>query len=119
VVNADVTIPADVAKHLAAVLRSPEPFPLGMEEQLADLLDPRPVSLRDECITVMQRRFRVYDLNAAETEAVVDALLAVVKARIETLPQTSVVRRGFIGDVVTRERGLLLDDVLALFRDDQ
>ncbi len=79
----DVTIPADAAKAQATVLRGAARTlgdkPLAAELlAAADLFDPRPVSLRDECIEVAATRIGV--------ERTVDAVLAVVRRRIEALP---------------------------------
>ena len=88
----DVTLAPGVARELATFLRTR----FGQPEAVAwaDLLDPRPVSLRDEALDAYRRA-------PAHDFAEVDAVLAVVKARIEALP--------FAADV---------HDVLALFGDE-
>ncbi len=87
----DVTIPADVARRMADHFRNVEverrrdgyQGPATLASEWADLLDPRPVSLRDEVADALAH------LNVGRREAWVrdaDAVLAVVRRRIEALP---------------------------------
>jgi hypothetical protein len=96
----DVTIPAETARDIAAYLRGRAPGLPSFGAGWVDLLDPRPVSLREACVNAM------HDVEPDADRAVVDAVLAVVKARIEALPTRAMTPM------------LLRDDVLALFGDE-
>jgi hypothetical protein len=107
-----VEIPADVAKSwaeadrlLAADLASQGGYPATVSALLrrADLLDPKPPTLRD---AVAQA---VYDssvptVDRPEALLVADAVLAVVKARIEAVPGY-----GMAGVLTSHYRRAVLD----------
>ncbi len=78
----DVTIPADVAKRMAEYLRRGpgQNSPAGPFLGWADLLDPKPPTLRDEVAAALA------DCGITATyEHRAPLVLAVVKARIEAL----------------------------------
>lgn len=67
--SGDVTIPADVAKQFAALLRSDAAsLPGDDAERFADLLDPKPPTLREQ----------IRNLIDAEDDELPNAVLAVI-----------------------------------------
>lgn len=79
--SADVIIPADVAKDIAAHFRKVNAGPNSRNEKWADLLDPQPPSLREqaaEVATAEAKRLSGMALAQAYRLPVADAVLAVV-----------------------------------------
>ncbi len=109
----DVTIPADVAREAAAVIRSLSLHPDDPARRLPDLLDPKPPTLRDEAIAEAKVAHRLPGDCATN---ITDAVLAVVKARIEALPYGPYTVASSDG---RWSHGVLCrTDVLALFGDE-
>jgi hypothetical protein len=119
----DVTIPAETARDIAAYLRGRAPGLPSFGAGWVDLLDQKPVSLRDEvaaaAVSALVDAHRLPEWMQAPAlgrdmrplgALVAPAVLAVVKARIEALPDV-------LGDDV-RASLLLRRDVLALFGDE-
>jgi len=71
------TIPADDARQIANILRQVN------YASWADVLDPKPRSLRDEVVDAVSK-------HPTDDYAATDAALAVVKARIDALPYVTV-----------------------------
>lgn len=100
-----------VANLLARKARG---LPLTPDERqrVIDYVAPeRPTLLREELRAALDRRFSAYRLSTLECEATIDAVLAVVRRRIEALPHSHrrhVASLDYI-DSLTRA------DVLALF----
>ena len=86
----DVTIPAEVARRIAGVLRfhaeTVPRSPAGEQwSALADLLDPPPESsLRDEALSIVR------DADPYLPLTVADDILAVALRHIEALPMSSI-----------------------------
>ena len=105
----DITIPADVAKQIANVLRGIRiAYPERCDEW-ADLLDPPAPSLRDEVAAAMSESWAERD----GWEAAADAVLAVVRRHVEGLNRVAIDRDGSLayvpdGDMVYRDDVLLL-----------
>ena len=72
--SADVIIPADVAKDIAAHFRKVNAGPNSRNEKWADLLDPQPPSLREQVAHTMADSDVLYDIDIRTA----DAVLAVV-----------------------------------------
>ena len=87
----DITIPADVAKQIANVLRGIRiAYPERCDEW-ADLLDQPAPSLRDEVVKAMQNILGYADehgLAPMAAEDATDGLLAVVRRHVEGMPGT-------------------------------
>ena len=102
----DITIPADVAKQIANVLRGIRiAYPERCDEW-ADLLDPPAPSLRDEVAAAMSESWAERD----GWEAAADAVLAVVRRHIEGMSS-----RYWVSDSPMLRR----DDVLRLLGGDE
>ena len=93
----DVTIPADVARRIAAVLRTHvDTVPTGSAAAtqwgaLADLLDPPPRSLRDEVAEAIAGSYRNDGAWKIKWQEHADAVLAVVRRHVEALPASVIV----------------------------
>jgi hypothetical protein len=72
-------------------------FQVDALAEWADLLDPRPVSLRDECIAALNER--VACCTQCEPPSA-DAVLAVVRRRIEALPDVAMSRDAYRRNVL-------------------
>lgn len=85
----NVSIPADVAKAVSAFIRSIPGdvlVPRADRDRWADLLDPRPLSLYDEvCAECIES-----GMPAGWAEIAAMIAPAVVKARIDALPQIGI-----------------------------
>jgi hypothetical protein len=115
--SGDVTLSADVAREMAQAWRA---YAVGDVIQTsaevnawADLLDPRPVSLRDE---VADRLLAAHEgMTPKNARLLTDAVLAVVKARIEAIATAHTDLPGCPDRLADDYRA----DVLALFGDDR
>ena len=109
----DITIPADVAKQIANVLRGIRiAYPERCDEW-ADLLDQPAPSLRDEVVKAMQNILGYADehgLAPMAAEDATDGLLAVVRRHIEGMSS-----RYWVSDSPMLRR----DDVLRLLGGDE
>lgn len=83
----DVTIPADVAKRIALVVRQARDvglLKLGDDvDRWADLLDPKPPTLREKVAEAMRAEVETDDLRSWEQSA--DAVLAVIADEADVL----------------------------------
>ena len=110
----DVTLPADEARTLAEFLRNTDgvtPGVTAMCARWADLLDPRPVSLRDEVAAALLNEPQAWPRgdDAFLSRLYADTALAVVRRRIEALPPTRVDN---VGGLTLRHQVLgLFDEV--------
>lgn len=98
-----------VANLLAAKARGLSLTPDERQRVIDYVAPERPTLLREELRAALDRRFSAYQLSTVEGEATIDAILAVVRRRIETLPMVG------MGDGRGRRFGYRRDDVLALF----
>jgi hypothetical protein len=78
-----VTIPADEAKRIAAALRQYVAAPGGDAERWADLLDPKPPTLRERVAVALAER---NGDTSAEWLCEADDVLAVARDAIAALP---------------------------------
>lgn len=73
-----VIIPADVAKEIATHFRKVNAGPNSRNEKWADLLDPRPPSLREQALEAASAAWRNTQAQEDVVENIADAVLAVV-----------------------------------------
>jgi hypothetical protein len=112
----DVTIPADVAKRLAGHLRGyAEVGEVNLRaesaQQWAELLDPKPLSLREEAaqVVIPATGLCEHTIGDSDAYAVADAVLAVVRDRIQALHVV------FSSPGLGEQAFIAKRDVLALF----